>query len=183
MEEKKIRSTRKMPVDGKMQCTKCKEWKELDCYSPNAKRPCGVSCHCKPCQAEYSKDYYRRNPRKCIERAKDWDVKNPEKRNQILKNHYHLTKEYMRRSYRVNNHKWRARAEVFRALRAGKIQRGGCEVCGAGNSEAHHWSYDQAHWLDVKWLCRTHHQEEHKKLREESKVDINKLDSRVVQNS
>ena len=49
------------------------------------------------------------------------------------------------------------------ALRSGKLVRLPCEVCGNKKSEGHHESYSKP--LDVKWLCRKHHYEEHKKLR------------------
>ena len=31
-----------------------------------------------------------------------------------------------------------------------------------GRIEAHHASYDPSHWLDVKWLCKYHHENIHK---------------------
>jgi len=46
------------------------------------------------------------------------------------------------------------------ALRAGKIKRQPCEVCG-GKAEGHHTDYSKP--LDVKWLCRTHHRAAHRK--------------------
>ena len=38
--------------------------------------------------------------------------------------------------------------------------RGPCEVCG-DHGQAHHDSYYPERWLDVRWLCATHHREWH----------------------
>jgi ribosomal protein S27AE len=48
---------------------------------------------------------------------------------------------------------------VGRALRAGKLKKLPCEKCGSMFSEAHHDDYDKP--LDVRWLCRVCHEEEH----------------------
>jgi len=37
-----------------------------------------------------------------------------------------------------------------------------CEVCGEVKTDKHHPDYTQP--LDVIWLCRLHHKEEHKKI-------------------
>lgn len=53
-----------------------------------------------------------------------------------------------------------ARALTNSALRRGILTRGPCEVCGTDMVEAHHDDYYKA--LDVKWLCKQHHDEHHK---------------------
>lgn len=57
----------------------------------------------------------------------------------------------------------RARAETREAIRIGAITRQPCEVCGDPKSEAHHPDYAKP--LEIKWLCRTHHHQEHKELK------------------
>lgn len=53
-----------------------------------------------------------------------------------------------------------ARLAVGRALRAGKLTRQPCEVCGKETVAAHHRNgYDNP--LDVVWLCSMHHGQEH----------------------
>lgn len=54
----------------------------------------------------------------------------------------------------------KAHKAVEWALISGSIERAPCEVCGAGNVEAHHDDY--ARPLDVRWLCRAHHAERHR---------------------
>jgi len=48
------------------------------------------------------------------------------------------------------------------AIRRGKLVRLPCEVCGKKRVDGHHSDYNRP--LDVKWLCRTHHIEEHQRL-------------------
>lgn len=61
------------------------------------------------------------------------------------------TKEYQR----ANPTKRRARSQVAIAIRAGKLTRQPCEVCGAEKADAHHPDYERP--LEVRWLCRRHH--------------------------
>ncbi len=46
------------------------------------------------------------------------------------------------------------------AVRSGKIFEQPCEICGSKKVEAHHDDYLKP--LDVRWLCRKHHNEHHK---------------------
>ena len=55
----------------------------------------------------------------------------------------------------------RSYANVF--LRRGKIIKQPCEICGNPNSEKHHDDYSKP--AEVRWLCRKHHLEHHKKLK------------------
>lgn len=51
-----------------------------------------------------------------------------------------------------------ARAAVNRSIRRGKLKRKPCEACGNLKSEAHHFKgYEREFWLEVKWLCKEHH--------------------------
>lgn len=51
----------------------------------------------------------------------------------------------------------RARAKVAGALRAGRLKKLPCEVCGALKVEAHHADYAKP--LEVQWLCHQHHRQ------------------------
>jgi len=48
---------------------------------------------------------------------------------------------------------------VNKAIAAGTLQRGPCEICGAAKAVAHHDDYD--HPLVIRWLCEPHHKEWH----------------------
>lgn len=54
-----------------------------------------------------------------------------------------------------------AHKAVQDAVRAGRLTRQPCEVCGAPKAHAHHDSYAPEHRLDVRWLCRPHHRAWH----------------------
>jgi hypothetical protein len=56
-----------------------------------------------------------------------------------------------------------------RAVKQGKILKSPCEVCGTDvDIQAHHDDYSKP--LDVRWLCRKHHQEHHKTNDSEDKI-------------
>ncbi|WP_287244215.1 hypothetical protein [Mesorhizobium sp.] len=49
------------------------------------------------------------------------------------------------------------------ALNRGLVIQEPCEVCGALVAEAHHPDYDRP--MDVRWFCRRHHKQEHRRLK------------------
>lgn len=66
-----------------------------------------------------------------------------------------------KRAYITRNPAKRAaHVEVGNAIRAGKLVRLPCEVCGSARAQAHHDDYTKP--LDVRWLCTTHHMEWHR---------------------
>lgn len=54
-----------------------------------------------------------------------------------------------------------ARRAVATAIRTGDLERQPCLVCGQPGEAHHHLGYEPEHWLDVEWLCRTHHKARH----------------------
>jgi hypothetical protein len=58
-----------------------------------------------------------------------------------------------------NRWKRKAHTALNNAIRAGKIIKRPCQVCGNPKSEGHHEDYSKP--LDVMWLCRKHHGEFH----------------------
>lgn len=56
-----------------------------------------------------------------------------------------------------------AQVAVKEAVKSGRLLPSAC-WCGNPTTEAHHHrGYELDHWLDVVWLCRTHHREAHRK--------------------
>ena len=68
-----------------------------------------------------------------------------------------------------NTQKRKAQHAVSNAKRDGKLVKlDCCEHCGTSEKaiQAHHWSYEPEHWLDVIWLCTKCHGKEHRRLNE-----------------
>ena len=57
--------------------------------------------------------------------------------------------------------KVKAREILYNAVKRGDLKRLSCEICKAKKTEAHHKNYNRP--LEVKWLCRKHHSEEHRR--------------------
>ncbi len=55
-----------------------------------------------------------------------------------------------------------ARGTARRALAKGDLVRQPCEVCGTVTVEIHHDDYDKP--LDVRWLCKQHHDDFHNRI-------------------
>lgn len=70
---------------------------------------------------------------------------------------YQVTKAWSER----NKEKTRAHSLLNYHLRKCHVQKLPCAICGNKKALAHHHDYSKP--LDVVWLCRTHHAEEHAK--------------------
>lgn len=62
----------------------------------------------------------------------------------------------------------RAQGQVQHALRAGRLTKQPCWVCGE-KAVAHHPDYDRP--LDVVWLCQPHHKQAHALVPSPARVD------------
>lgn len=61
-----------------------------------------------------------------------------------------------------------ARIRLRDAIKLGNVMRGACEVCGTRKAvEGHHEDYSKP--LEVRWLCRAHHMEQHTKANESNR--------------
>ncbi len=75
---------------------------------------------------------------------------------------YHVTYYQKVRLTPEFKFKAKARKMVLRAISNGILKRLPCEICGELKSHAHHVNYQEA--LKVRWLCKFHHSEVHKKF-------------------
>ncbi len=141
----------------------------------------------------HHREYYQKNKAEISEKWKKYYLENREKESLRKRKHYAEN-----RVLRIKNHvpasirekKWRAlnkekvaasRAKwneknlnkkkahntLNRAIRAGKIERMPCSDCGELKSEGHHVDYEKP--FEVIWLCKQHHVDLHKSLRQEKK--------------
>lgn len=132
-------------------CFKCGQSKPLSHFYKHPEMKDGHLNKCKECtkidvRANFkdNKSYYKQYEKK--------RGQTPERK---------ANKRIYEDTHKVNNpDKYKARTAVGNAIRDGRSIRKSCRVCGK-KAEAHHVDYSKP--LDVDWLCRTHHREEHKK--------------------
>lgn len=67
-----------------------------------------------------------------------------------------------------NPEKIKARNDMSRAIRYGKLIRQPCETCGNPKTDGHHDDYSKP--LSVRWLCRIHHKEHHRLENDAAKI-------------
>lgn len=135
-------------------CGCCHEEKSVSRFNKDSRASDGFLWECKSCRVN-----------RVVQRAKFLTEKSPQfraKRNIYRKKWASLHKSEiatkMRKYKKQNSLKVLARNLVSRAIRAGRITRLPCEICG-GASEAHHDDYFKP--LEVRWLCKKHHNELH----------------------
>lgn len=138
-------------------CTNCKKSKSRTDFFVDNHLKSGLTSACKECRKARADKYYWKNYLK--RRAKqneyaEWYFKTDHGRK--------VSREVGRCMFIKHREQYRAVAKLNNAIRAGKIIRGNCEVCGEANAQAHHYNgYDGDNWSKVKWLCIKHHKEEH----------------------
>lgn len=64
----------------------------------------------------------------------------------------------------TNRQKYIARSLLSAALVSGKLVARPCETCGETKVDGHHADYGKP--LEVIWLCRRHHIEEHRRIKD-----------------
>ena len=137
-------------------CTKCKEEKPVSEFHKRRDTKGGFKSWCKVCRRPASiknnKDRYWRMRDEYLRKNKEYAQTERGRRSR---------RERAARS-RINNEKQcKARRALFGEIRAGRMDRLPCEVCGTEeNIHGHHTDYNKP--LDVMWLCRAHHQEWHR---------------------
>ena len=132
-------------------CPRCQQTKAIECFGVDNRAVSGLKIHCKECKKteraatrEYHRQYeatYYKKPEVKARRAAQM-------------------KSYTNDPERRPRHE--ARWMVHRAIDAGRLVRQPCEVCGTPKTDAHHDDYSKP--LDVRWLCRPHHNEHHAKV-------------------
>ena len=153
-------------------CYMCKTEKPLDQFHKCCGRTDGRQTKCIACQTEYQR-LRRKTPQ----------GKSYEQRRRVMFNRTEVGLAYRRqaslrfrssemgaakaklwckRYAETNPEKVRAHKRLWKAVKAGRVQKKPCEVCGSSKVDGHHEDYCKP--LEVRWLCRRHHGEEHRRV-------------------
>jgi len=139
-------------------CVHCHEKLSADQFAPSAFRKRDMRCL--SCSRAKNKAQRALNPERTRKMARDRMRKH--RLTAIHKSRPCTAADRARAAKysRENKPKKRAHNIVQRAINLGRLQRQPCEVCLAVKSQAHHDDYSKP--LQVRWLCATHHNREHK---------------------
>lgn len=133
-------------------CFKCQKLKPLSAFYRHPEMTDGHLGKCKICtKADVKQRYYDPESRPRIIAYERERSQRPERKKLVL--------IYQRRRRALSPGKARARDAIAQGLRAGRIKREPCQVCGSPHSQAHHVDYRRP--LKVIWLCFKHHREAH----------------------
>lgn len=109
-----------------------------------------------------SKDGFQYRCKDCMDAAvKKWQLKTGYLwKSETTEYFRRYQREWARKHPRPHSYKYTARAAVARALKRGSLIRKPCEKCGSKDRiQAHHPDYSKP--LQVKWLCKKHHDMAH----------------------
>lgn len=144
-------------------CFKCDQVKALDQFYKHSGMSDGRLGKCKECTKEDVRKNYKENKPRYQEYEKSRAnlphrifARRAYARTQAGKDAFRRAKiAYIER----NPIKRDAHNKVSNAIRDGKLTKQPCEVCGDEKVHAHHDDYAKP--LDVRWLCKKHHNEWH----------------------
>jgi hypothetical protein len=138
-------------ADAVRQCYECKVILPRSAFSASSRNKDGILHMCRECNRAHVKAWKARNPQARRAIADRWAKSERGK----------LTaSRRLKMERRAHPEKHAARATAWRAIRSGAITPKPCEVCGAEKVDAHHDDYSKP--LEVRWLCRPHHQQHHR---------------------
>lgn len=132
-------------TDGIVCCICNKEKSPTEFYK-NKHRPNGLQAFCKICNKERCRVYYASGKFARYYSTEQGRAKR---------------RAYNQRTWERFPERRKALQLMQSAIRHGRLFRGPCEVCGNMRVDGHHEDYSKP--LEVRWLCRKHHREEHAK--------------------
>jgi len=138
-------------------CSKCGETKPFSEFYKEPIKKDGHAAWCRACCAIYRLGRRRQERAMAKEYALKWDDR--------IKayNRSDAGKARGRRSREKRKFEAKAQCTLNQAVKAGRIKKDKCRLCGEQDTEAHHHDYNKP--LDVDWLCRKHHNLIHRWLR------------------
>lgn len=137
-------------------CKRCLEEKELEEFYRHPGMKDGHLNICKVCKREDSRVYGKTDRAKEYDRVRNLGEKRKAKRYERLKKWRRENPDKVREQRCRYPSRIKARNLVYSALKSGRLARLPCEICGSDMSEAHHSDYSRP--LDVRWLCKLHHE-------------------------
>lgn len=146
-------------------CRECKQAKPLDEFHKEAHNKGGYRHVCKICRNAAHKKYHYENTAYRKRQLKAGRSEQSRLRCRAYINSVSgraKMRKTQQRYYQQNPIKTKARIAFKRAVRLGAIVRQPCEVCGKLKTDGHHDDYTKP--FDVRWLCRLHHMEHHRKI-------------------
>lgn len=157
-----------MAEQGYKRCKTCAERKPLDEFYPHKRLKDGYTNECKVCIRRHVSEWQKKNRKRANKRKLDWAKGNRERvaetKRRWAAEHPDRVKENGARMRELYPEKVRARNILNDAVRDGLVLKpSACEECGdepePRELQGHHEDYAKP--LDVRWLCRPCHVEEH----------------------
>lgn len=139
-------------------CFKCGKRKSVKNFHVNRHKKDGYNHTCSKCNTQRVSEWLAKNKSWYYDYSRDKKNANHRiytrsekgKKMQLLK---------VRRMKLKFPEKWSARSKLRYEVKMGRIKKLSCQVCGDIKSEAHHKDYSKP--LEVMWLCKKHHREQH----------------------
>jgi hypothetical protein len=129
-------------------CRRCSNEKPASDFGSNSRMKDGLRSWCRECDRTYALEWRRQNRERYLKSGRAWKAANQDRQ-----------LEYKRRHRALNHQKEYARGKVAAEVKAGRLVPLPCTRCSATPTEAHHPDYSKP--LDVIWLCRPCHLQEH----------------------
>lgn len=144
-------------------CSKCEKLKDSSSFYKDKSKKDGLASTCKECSDARTNAWIELNRERTNANHSTWLKANPDGKRASNKTWVKSNPERVSERDKSYRDKWpekfHARQAVKYALKIGKIIRQPCEVCGEPKTHAHHDDYSKQ--LDVRWLCRKHHDQLH----------------------
>jgi len=131
-------------------CSRCKKLLPSESFYKDNSRRSKLTPRCKDCDRVFRRESRLRNPETHIKRNKRYYQKHKKRK-----------AEYLKKWRAKNWFKANAHEAVTRAIKLGLLKRKSCEKCKNTKADAHHEDYGKP--LEVMWLCRSCHMEQHSK--------------------
>lgn len=135
-------------VDAQKRCFKCQKIKPLNEFYAHPQMADGRLGKCKECTRRDTKQRAL-DKRQAIREYMAWKFQTESGKRQAI--------EAQRRRRARHPEKYQARQRLANAVRAGRVFRLPCIICGDPNSQGHHADYTKP--FEVQWLCFKHHRE------------------------